>query len=231
MSLIRDALGFFTDSANWTGSRGILSRGWAHVWVSLVSTIFAVMLAAPAAVWLAHRRRFPVLSVAVANIGRAVPSFAVVVLVYPISVWLGFGLGFWPTAVALIALGIPPIFTNSYAAVTQVSAESVDAARGVGMTDRQVLTRVEVPAAMPLILGGVRTAAVQIVATATLGAFVGYQCLGSFVLEGVAQPTRARGKLIGGALLVALLAIATEVAISRLSRRFTVWQHRNVSAG
>src|SRR5690606_39088920 len=159
-------------------------------------------IAVPAAVVLAHRRLLPVVSVAMVNIGRAVPSFAIVALVLPFSIRYGFGLGFWPTAVALVALAVPPIYTNTYAGIAGTSPQLAEAATGTGMAGGELLVRVELPVALPLILTGLRISVVQVIATATLGALVGYQCLGSYILEGLAQPTRARDRLIGGAALV-----------------------------
>jgi osmoprotectant transport system permease protein len=162
----------------------------------------------------------------VANIGRAVPSFAIIALVFPISIRYGFGLGFWPTCIALVALGIPPIFTNTYAGVAGTPFDTVEAARGIGMTEMQLLRQVELPAAMPLIIAGFRISAVQIVATATLGALVGYQCLGSFIIEGLAQPTRARDRLLTGAVLVAGLAMFVDFVINRVEPHLVPWSRR-----
>jgi osmoprotectant transport system permease protein len=226
MGAVGDVWRFLTTGDNWTGSRGIWPRGRAHIWVSVVAAALAASIAIPPAVWLAHRRRAPVLSVAVANIGRAVPSFAIIALVFPISIRYGFGLGFWPTCIALVALGIPPIFTNTYAGVAGTPFDTVEAARGIGMTEIQLLRQVELPAAMPLIIAGFRISAVQIVATATLGALVGYQCLGSFIVEGLAQPNRARDRLLTGAVLVAGLAMFVDFVINRVEPRLVPWSRR-----
>jgi len=218
-----DVWSWLTTSANWTGSTGIWSRGRAHLTISLVATVLAAAVAMPPAVWLAHHRRLPVLSVAVANVGRALPSFAVIALVLPVSISLGLGLGFWPTCVALVALAVPPIFTSTYAGVAGTPAEITEAARGVGMTGPQVLRRVELPAALPLVMNGLRISATQVVATATLGALVGFQCLGSFVLEGLARPFSAQDRLLGGALLIIVMALALDAALGWLARRCSPW--------
>jgi osmoprotectant transport system permease protein len=218
---------FISTAENWRGTRGIWVRGKAHVWISLVATVIAASIAIPPAVWLAHHRRLPVLSVGVANLGRAIPSFAVIALVLPISISLGYGLGFWPTCVALVALGVPPMFTNTYAGIAGAPAETVEAARGIGMTESQLLRRVELPAAVPLIIAGFRISSVQIVATATLGALVGYQCLGSFIIEGLAQPSRARDRLLTGAVLVAAMAMTVDFVINRLEPRLLPRSARN----
>ncbi len=222
-----DALGemwsFLTTADNWGGSRGIWVRGRAHLWISVVATAIAAGVAIPPAVALAHSRRFPLVSVAVANVGRAIPSFAVIALVLPVSISLGLGLGFWPTCVALIALAIPPIFTSTYTGVAGAPADAVEAARGVGMTGAQVVRRVELPASVPLVMAGVRIAVVQVIATATLGSLVGYQCLGTYVLEGLARPFNARDRLLGGALLIIVLAMGIDAVLARLTRRLAPW--------
>lgn len=223
---MRDLWEFLTTADNWRGGSGIWVRLRAHVWISLVATALAAAIAGPPAVWLAHTRRFPVLSVAIANVGRAIPSFALIALVLPVSISLGLGLGFWPTCVALVALAVPPIFTSTYAGVAGTPAETVEAARGVGMTGTQILRRVELPAALPLMMTGLRISAVQVVATATLGALVGFQCLGSFVVEGLARPFTAQDRLLGGALLIIVLALLLDALLGGLARRFSPWTRR-----
>lgn len=216
---------FLTTGSNWSGPRGIWARTWAHLWVSLVACAGAFVIAAPPAVWLAHHRRLPRAAAAVANVGQAVPSFAILALTLPLSIRWGFGLGFWPTCVALIALGIPPIFTNTYAGVASAPPTLVEAATGVGMTAGQVLRRLEMPLAIPLVVTGVRIAMLQIIATATLGTLVGYDCLGNFVITGLQSPRRATGQLLGGASLVAALALGVDALLGlaqtgrKLSRR------------
>jgi osmoprotectant transport system permease protein len=226
MDLLADAWSFLTTSDNWSGPRGISARGRAHLWISVVATALAAMLAIPPAILLAHRRAAPMLSVAIVNIGRAVPSFAIIALVLPFSIRYGFGLGFWPTCIALVALGIPPMFTNAYTGILTTPPELVEAARGVGMRGGQVLRGVELPSAMPLVLTGIRISAVQIVATATLGALVGYECLGTYIVQGLRQGSRGDVTVFVGALLVATLAIVVEVVLDRLEPMLTPWSRR-----
>lgn len=226
MGAVRDVWEFLTTADNWRGARGIWTLTRAHLHISAVASLLALVIAVPPAVWLAHHRRAPVLSVAVANIGRAIPSFAIIALVFPVSIQLGLGLGFWPTCVALVALGIPPLFVNTYTGVAGTSREAVEAARGIGMTEGQLLRKVELPTAMPLIIAGFRISAVQIVATATLGALVGYRCLGTLILEGLAQPTAARDRLLTGAVLVAALAMTVDFLIDRVEPRLVPWTQR-----
>jgi osmoprotectant transport system permease protein len=212
---------FATTADNWWGRRGITTRTVDHVRISAVATAAAAALAIPPALWLGHIRRGGAAATAVVNIGRAVPSFAIVALALPLSLRWGFGLGFWPTLVALVALALPPIFTNTYAGVAGIDPAVVDAARGMGMRGGEVLWRVEAPNALPLLLTGLRVSAVQVVATATLGAFVGFGGLGAFINEGFRQ--QDDGKLLTGAVLVAVLAIVTELLFGVGQRLLTPW--------
>jgi osmoprotectant transport system permease protein len=209
---------------NWWGNRGILTRLADHVRLSAAAVGAAAAIGIPPALWLAHVRRGGLLASATVNIGRAVPSLAIISLALPLSLRYGFGLGFWPTFVALVALGLPPVFTNTYAGILGVDPAVVDAARGMGMRGREVLLRVEVPNALPLALTGLRVSAVQVVATATLGAFVGFGGLGAFINEGFRQ--QDDGKLLTGAVAVALLAILTELTFGALQRALTPWIDR-----
>jgi osmoprotectant transport system permease protein len=229
MSLLDDAWDFVTQSGNWTGDRGILARAQAHVWISIVASSVAALIALPSAVVLAHRRIAPIVSVAIVNIARAIPSFALIALVFPISLQFGFGLGFWPTCVALIALGIPPMFANTYAGIAGTPSAVVEAARGLGMRDSEVLRRVELPTALPLLMNGVRISVVQIVATATLGAIVGYECLGSFIVAGLARGQSGQPSVLTGAVLVALLAFAIDGLLAGTTTRLTPWTRRRRS--
>jgi osmoprotectant transport system permease protein len=226
IDILGDIWGFMSTADNWGGSNGIAARSRAHLWISVVATALATTIALPPALLLAHLNKAPVLSVGIANIGRALPSFAVIALVLPISISLGLGLGFWPTCVALVALGIPPIFTNTYTGVATTPPALREAARGIGMTPAQMLFKVEIPHAMTVILTGFRISAVQIVATASLGALVGYQCLGSYVIEGLAQPTRARDRLLTGAVMIAAMAMAVDFVINRVEGHLSLWRRR-----
>lgn len=231
MSVLTDVWGFLTTGDHWRGGNGIAARGAAHLWISFVALSIASAIAVPMALWLGHRRRLPGVSVAIANLGRALPTFAIIALVLPISIALGFGLGFWPTCIALVALGIPPLFTNTYAGIYGADAAMLEAASAIGMTDSQILRQVEIPSALPLMITGLRISAVQIVATATLGALVGYQCLGSFIIEGLAQPTRAQARLIAGAFLVAAISIMIDALISRAEHLLIPWKQRSSRIG
>ncbi len=221
MGALEETWQFFTTSDNWWGNRGIAQRTWVHVQVSALSLVVAALLAGPPAILFGHFRRGGTLAVAVVNLGRAVPSFGVLALVLPLSIQFGFGLGFWPTVVPLVLLGIPPIFANTYTGVRSADPRVVEAARAMGLTRRQTLTQVELRLATPLIITGLRVSAVQIIATATLGALVGLSALGSFITEGLA--TFDDGRMIAGGLLVAILAIGTEIAFTITERVLTPW--------
>lgn len=221
MDAIAETWQFFTTTDNWWGSRGIAQRTWVHVQVSFLSLVVAALVAGPPAVLFGHFRRGGTFAVALVNLGRAVPSFGVLALVLPLSIQFGFGLGFWPTVVPLVLLGIPPIFANTYTGVRSADPGVVEAARGMGLSRRQTLTQVELRLATPLIITGLRVSAVQIIATATLGALVGLSALGSFITEGLASFDD--GRMIAGGLLVAALAISAEVAFTITERVLTPW--------
>lgn len=221
MDALDDLWTYLTTAENWWGNRGILVRTVDHVRLSAFSVLVATALAMPLAMVLGHFRRGGVVAVWVVNIGRAVPSFAILALALPFSIRWGFGLGFWPTAVALVLLAIPPIFTNTFTGIRDVDAGTVQAAEGMGMTTGQVIRKVEVPNGLPLILTGLRVSSVQVVATATLGALVGFGGLGAFIIEGFAQ--QDDGKLLTGAVLVAVLSLLTDAGFSLLQRALTPW--------
>jgi osmoprotectant transport system permease protein len=222
MGAFQDFTTYVTTSSHWWGERGILHRSFEHLRLSGAAVLAAGIVAIPSALVLGHVKRGGFLAQSIVNIGRAVPSFAILVLMLPLSLNYGFGLGFWPTFVALVPLAIPPMFTNAYVGVRDVDPNIVEASRAMGMGGSQVLFRVEAPVARPLILTGLRVAAVQVVATATLGAFVGFNGLGSYIYEGFSQ--QDDGKLLTGAVGVALLAFLTELVFSFVVRRATPWQ-------
>ena len=212
---------YITTADNWTGDRGIWADLVAHVKISVTAVAIAAAIAIVPAVLLGHAKKGGLFAISVVNIGRALPSFAIIALVLPFSLEWGFGLGFWPTCVALVLLAIPPMFTNTYTGVRDVDAGTVEAAVGMGMAPARVVWGVEVPTAAPLILTGARVAAVQVVATATLGALVGFTGLGSLIVEGFAQQND--GKLLTGAFLVAVLSLLTEALFYAIQRVATPW--------
>jgi osmoprotectant transport system permease protein len=187
-----------------------------HLLLSGLALAIAALIAIPLGITFGHTKRGGFLALNLANIGRALPSLALLSFALPLSFALGLGLGFWPTFFAMVPLGIPPILTNSYVGVREVDPDVVEAARGMGMKERQILLHAELPIAAPLIIAGVRNAAVAIVATATLGAVVAGGGLGRYIVDGFALQEHER--LFAGALLVALLAIGVELAFAGFER-------------
>jgi osmoprotectant transport system permease protein len=209
-------------TSHWSGPDGVSARLVQHIELSFVSLAIALLIAVPVGLWVGHRRRFEFLAVSTANIGRAIPSFAVLVLVFVFMVnvlpaWIAFGPG--PTVVALTLLAIPPILTNTYVGVQSVDRETVEAARGMGLREREVLAQLEVPLAAPLMMAGIRTAALQVIATATLAALVAGGGLGRFIVDGNAQQDYPQA--ISGALLVAALALVVEGLLALVERAVT----------
>ena len=184
-----------------------------HLILSGAAVGVALAIALPIGVWLGHIHRGSFIAINTSNIGRALPSLAL------ISIGLGvLGIGFWNVLVAMIVLAVPPILTNSYVAVDGVDPDAVEAAQGMGMTSTQTLLRVEIPLALPLIFAGIRTATVYVIATATLASIAGGTGLGDIILN---QPTyRLRG-VIGGAIAVAALAFAAEAILALVQRAVT----------
>jgi osmoprotectant transport system permease protein len=213
--------GWFTDPAQWSGPSGIPTRLWEHTQTSVTAVLIAALIALPVAMFIGHRRRMEFLVVSVGNMGRAIPSLGLLVI---FVLWIGLRLN-WPAPfrpaiiLAMVLLAIPPILTNTYVGIQAVDPDVLDAGRGVGMTEGQVLRSLEVPLAAPLIVAGLRTAAVQVVATATLAALIAGGGLGRYIVDGYA--TSDEVEIFCGAVLVALLAIVTELAFGLLTRAVT----------
>jgi osmoprotectant transport system permease protein len=187
--------------------------------MSGLAILLGTAIAMPIGMLIGHTRRFALIAISLGNLGRAIPSFAILAFVFPFTFDAPGELGFLATLIAMILLTIPPVLTNTYAGITSIDPDMVEAARGMGMTGRAVLFRLELPLAAPLIVAGVRVAAVGVVATATLGALFGWGGLGRFLIDGFA--TRNEPKILGGAVLVAGLALMTEFAfgvVERLAR-------------
>jgi osmoprotectant transport system permease protein len=214
MDLLRDVGTYLGDKASWRGSDGLVHLLSQHVWLSAVAVALACAIALPVGLGLGHLRRGEVFAVNLANIGRALPSFAVLVFALQL---LHIGTG--PALVALVVLAVPVVLTNAFVAMAGVEDDPREAARGMGMTGWQLFRRVELPLAMPLVMAGVRTAAVQVVATATLAALVGYGGLGLLILRGLR--TRDNVEVFAAALVVAVLALLTEIALALAQRLLT----------
>ncbi len=185
-----------------------------HIELSVVALLIGIAIALPVALAVFRSPLGSAIAINTGNIGRAVPSLAILALVFPL---LGFG--FTPSLVALTLLAIPPILINASTGLRQVSPQIIDAARGMGLSGRQILGRIQLPIALPVIFAGVRTAAVQVVASATLATFVGGGGLGELIVLGFQRNDLA--VQIGGSLAVAILAIITEIIFGVLERTFT----------
>lgn len=207
-------LDWLTDPQQWSGPDGIPTRVTEHLWYTLLSLVIAAVIALPLGMLTGHTGRGGFLAATLANFARALPTIGLLVIIVQ-----GMGIGLVPPLIVLVALAVPPILINTYEGIRGVDAELTDAARGVGMTGREVLFTVELPAAMPLILLGLRTAAIQIVATATVAAYVGLGGLGRFIFDGLNRQDYQA--LAGGAVLAVLLALAVSL-IFMLVRRLLV---------
>ncbi len=209
--MLGSLLAWFGAPAQWSSSTGIPARLAEHLGYTALSVFLAAIIAIPIGAYIGHTGRGQVLVVGLANGLRALPELGVLVLFV-----LLIGLGLAPVVLALMLLAIPPLLAGTYSGVSGVDPAAVDAARGMGMTERQILLEVELPNAVPLIIGGVRTATLQVVATATIAAFVSLGGLGRYIVDGQAQ--RDFVQMAGGAILVALLAVVLELALQALGR-------------
>ncbi len=214
MDLLEQAMTWLADPAHWAGVNGVPARLIEHVALSGVTVVVGMAVALPLGLAIGHTGRGALLAINLANLGRAIPSYALLLVLFPV-----FGLGFATAFPALLLLTLPPILTNTYVGIREVDAEMVDAGRGMGMGPLQVLARVELPIALPFIVAGIRTAAVQVVATATLAALVAGGGLGRYIVDGFAL--QDDGQLLAGGFLVASVAIATERLLAAVERRVT----------
>jgi len=215
MEFLSEVAAWFTEPGRWIGEDGILPRTLEHLWLAILPMVIAVTLALPSAVWLAHRRKGEFLANAIVNVGRAVPSFGLLVLAAVFFARAGISLRFWPAVVTLVALAIPPIFTNAYTAIVTVPPETVEAARGVGFRENEVLWGIEVPVGLPVVLAGIRISFIQVLATVPLAAVLSSGGgLGQYVVRGFAQGPAGLVELFSGALLIALLTVGADWAFS-----------------
>lgn len=201
------AFSWLTDPANWTGDNGIIARLLQHLGYVLLSLGIAVVIALPIGAVIGHTGRGTGLVSGLANALRALPSLGLLIMLalWGLNTLPGSVALLGPTIVVLVILAVPPILSNTYAGIAAVDPAARDAARGMGMTGNQVLLKVEFPVALPLIMSGVRSAYLQVVATATIAAVISLGGFGRYVIDGLAQQDYPM--MVGGALLVALLAI------------------------
>ncbi len=211
---------WLTSGSQWAGSDGIAHRLAEHLQYSLLATLIAAAIGLPLGLLIGHTGKGAFLAINLASFGRALPTVGLVVLVF-----LASGLSMWPVYIALVALAVPSIVTNTYAGMTAVDPDVKDAARGQGMRGHQVLFQVELPLALPLIMTGLRLALIQVVATATIAAYVSFGGLGRYVFDGLAQ--RDLVQVLGGAVLVAVVAIVLDLGLSALQR--FLFRHRTAA--
>ncbi|MEU8460554.1 ABC transporter permease [Streptomyces sp. NPDC029003] len=213
MGVLGQTWDWLADGANWAGESGVWHRLGEHVYVSGIALAVACALALPLGLWLGHIGKGGALAVNVSNAGRAVPVFAVLALfmVSPLR-----SAGYLPTIVALVLFAVPPLLTNAYVGMREVDRSVVEAARGMGMSGRQLFLKVELPLARGLVMTGLRSAAVQVIATATIAAMVGQGGLGRIITAGF--NTYNTPQVVAGALLVALLALVVEGALVAAER-------------
>jgi osmoprotectant transport system permease protein len=207
---------WFTDPANWTGPNGIPTRTWEQIEISLWAMVIALAIALPVALTLGHLRKGVFLATNIGNVGRAVPTLGVLTILASIP---EIGIGNLAAVLALALFAIPPVLTNTFTGIASVDDQVRDAARGMGMGGFTVLSKVEVPLAVPLIAAGIRTATVQVVATASLAALVGSGGLGRYVVDGFALQDNTL--ILAGAILTAGLAVVAELGLSALQRWVT----------
>jgi osmoprotectant transport system permease protein len=206
---------FFGDGANWTGSDGIPARLLEHLEFSALALALAVLVAVPLGLAIGHTGRGGVLVVVAANLARALPTLGLLVM----FVLLLGASSIWPVIIPLVLLAVPPILVNTYEGIKGVDPELRDAAYGMGLRGGQVLGRVLVPVALPLILLGCRLSAIQVVATTTVAAYTGLGGLGRYVIDGFA--TKDYASVVGGSVLIVLFALFVQ-AVFALVQRVTV---------
>lgn len=216
MNLFADALAWLTDPANWTGPFGIPTLTLAHLTYTLLALVLACAVAAPAGWAIGHTGHGRSFAVALAGAARALPSLGLLAFLVLV---LGVGLKEVATVVVLVLLAIPPILAGAYAGIDAIPRGTLDSARGVGMTGWQRLWRVEVPLGLPLLLGGVRGASLQVVSTVMIAAFIGLPNLGTFLIAGQRLGDYAR--MLAGAILVAALALVLDGVLA-VAQRLTV---------
>ncbi|SFB76544.1 osmoprotectant transport system permease protein [Nocardioides terrae] len=211
MSVFSEAFDWLSTSTNWHGPDGVPHRVLEHLGYTALTVVIASAIAIPLGLWIGHTGRLRGLAIAVTGALRALPTLGLLTLVV---LWRGIGLT--PPIAALVVLAIPPLLAGAYAGVESVDRRTVDAARGIGMTEWQVLTRVEVPLSLSLLLGGLRSAVLQVVATATVAAYIGLGGLGRYLLDGIA--VRDYPQMLGGSLVVVVLALLLDGAFALLQR-------------
>lgn len=213
MSVLSDVAAFLTDPSSWSLSDpdSISTRLLQHLEYTGLALAIAAVIAIPVGLYIGHTGRFAFLAINAGNAGRALPTLGLLSLAVIVV-----GIGLVPVILALVVLAIPPLLTSTYAGLRSVDPTTVDAARGQGMRERQVLLRTEVPMALPILMSGVRNATLQVVATATVAAYVALGGFGRFLVDGLA--VREYSLVVAGAVLVAALAIVLDLLLAGVQR-------------
>ncbi len=218
MSVIQQAWTWLNDPLNWTNPGGILDRLGEHLRITGMAVLIGFVVAVPIGIWLGHHGRGGGVIVMISNVTLAIPTLALLSIL-PLT---PIGYGFWATVIAMAVFAVPPLLANAYTGLREVDPEVRDAARGMGLSGWQMLWRVELPLAVPYLAAGFRTAAVQVVATATLAALVAGGGLGQIISEGFGLTLAVGGgEVLAGGVLVALLALAVEGTLALLERVVT----------
>jgi osmoprotectant transport system permease protein len=210
--MLHDVIAWFANPAHWHGQNGILTRLLEHTLLTFTATAVAVLVGLPIAIWLGHLGRGGFLAINISNVGRAIPTFAVLLVLSLTALGASefgpYGRAGLSTLVALLLFALPPVVTNAYVGMREVDRDTVEAARGMGMTGTQLLWRVELPLALPLIMAGLRLALVQVWATATIAALVAGPGLGNIITLGFIRQDYA--EVVAGAIVVAVIALLLE---------------------
>ena len=212
--MIAEMLSYLGTSSHWVGEGGIAARLGEHLWYSVLAVLLALVLAFPVGLFIGHTGRGKIVLVSLSNTLRALPSLGIMTLLV-----LLMGLGLFPPLVALILIAIPPILAGVYSGVANVDALVVDSARALGMKDSRIILQVELPLALPLMLGGLRSALLQVIATATIAAYVNLGGLGRYIFDGLALYDY--GQVMVGAVLVTALALLVDGLLALLIARLS----------
>jgi osmoprotectant transport system permease protein len=211
MNPFTQTISWLTDPDNYIGYNGIPTRTWEHVWITLLAVAIAAVIAIPIGYAVGHTGRARGFAIAVSGGIRALPTLGVLTLI-----GLALGIGLAAPLLALVILALPSVLAGAYAGIEAVDPVTVDAARAQGMTEWQILWKVEVPLGLPLLIGGIRAAVLQVVATATLAAYVGAGGLGGYVFLGL--KIQDYGEMLGASIIIIVLAIVFDIVFAALER-------------
>lgn len=211
MSVVNDTIDWFTDGSHWSGDDGVPNRLLEHLGYSALTVGVAAAIAIPIGLWIGHTGRLRGVAVGLTGAMRALPTLGLLTWFVLLA-----GVGLTAPIAALVILAIPPLLAGAYSGLEAVDRQTVDAARAMGMTELQILTRVEIPLALPLLVGGVRSAVLQVVATATVAAYVGLGGLGRYIIDG--QASQDYPQMVSGSILVIVLALILDAVFVGLQK-------------